>query len=206
MDMSRIHCQADDFVAAFGEKYAIDDDRTLSGYYDRNGRGLWEIYRTTWTSSSDPGRVAVCRTTVYDNISSAVFDNQYAVLVEDASFSHDVLRQHKRSGKDIGHYWRGLLLNIGASAAVGDTVQWRDSVSYRVTVSGFRWRQVIVQVAVYDDGAYYIDHADDVASSVESRFNDGIFDQIETRQRTGRKGGQPITQDSLYLAPPLDKP
>ena len=151
--------------------------------------------------------MAVCRTKVYDNISSAIFDNQYATLVEEASGSHDVLRQYKRCCEEIGQGFKGLILNIGQSASVGDTVRWSDSVSYRVAVSSFRWRQVIVQVAVYDLGnTYYTGAADEMARRVESRFDDGIFDDIATRQQAGRGGGLPITQDSLHLAPPPDKP
>ena len=100
--VKRIHCQSADFVAAFGESYNLDDDATAFYYYPRNGRGLWERLTTRWVSSSDPRRVAVCRTTVYDNISSAAFDNQYATLVEEASGSYDVLRQHKRCCEEIG--------------------------------------------------------------------------------------------------------
>ncbi len=199
----RIHCQPDDFAAAFGEKYDMDDEGLY--YYDRNGRGLWETLTTRWVSSSDSGRVVVCRTKVYDNISSAIFDNYYATMADEASGSYDVLRQYKRCCEEIGQAFRGLILNIGQSAAIGDTVQWRDTVSYRVAVSGFRQRQVIVQVAVYDDGAYYINSSDAMARRVESRFNDGIFEQIETRQQ-GRVGGTPLTEGSLHLAPPLTKP
>ena len=105
--VKRIHCQSADFVASFGEGYYLDDDATSFYYYPQNGRGLWERLTTRWVSSSDPRRVALCRTTVYDNISSAAFDNQYATLVEEASGSYDVLRQHKRCCEEIGQVFRG---------------------------------------------------------------------------------------------------
>ena len=207
----RIHCQADDFVAAFGETYSLDDDRTLFSYYKRNGRGVWEILRTTWISSGDPSRAVVCRTTVYDNISSAGFDNQYAMLVEQVSGLRDVLRQHKWCCEEIGQVHRGLLLRLGYTAVVGaNEIVWQETVTSRATLSSFRWNQVIVQVAVYDDNAFYSRSADAMARRVEARFDDSIFDEIETRQRAAQsersEGGPPLTEDSLYLEPPISKP
>ena len=207
--LSRIHCQADDFEAAFGETYNIWDGATTLYYYDRNGRGVWETLRTLWTSSSDPRRVVACRTTVYDNISSARFDSQYSTLVEDASGSYDVLRQYKRRFEESGQAYRGLLLSLGSTAVVGvNELVWQETELRLATVSSFRWNQVIVQVAVYDDSVYYIDPVDDMARTVNSRFDDSIFDQIETRQRAAQRGvaGSPLTEDSLYLAPPISKP
>ena len=192
--LPRIHCQSADFVAAFGESYTIDDDRTLFSYYNRNGRGVWEILRTTWISSSDPTRAAVCRTTVYDNISSAIFDNQYAMLVEQMSGLRDVLRQYKRCCEEIGQVFRGLLVRLGSTADVGaNEILWQDTVLRLATVSSFRWNQVIVTVAVYDDTSLYINSADAMARRVEARFDDRIFDQIETRQRAAQRGGGRLT-------------
>ena len=208
--LGRIHCQSDDFAAAFGEAYTIDEDRTLFYYYDRNGRGVWEILWTLWTSSSDSSRVVACRTMVYDNIVSAAFDNQYAMLVEDASGYRDVLRQHKRCCEDIGQGYRGLLLELGSSAVVTpNEIVWRDTATRLAAISSFRWNQVIVTVAVYDTGLY-INSADEMARRVEARFDDSIFDQIETRQRAAQSErgvhGSPLTEDSLYLEPPISKP
>ena len=209
--VKRIHCQSADFVAAFGETYNIDDDRTAFYYYDRNGRGVWEILSTVWTSSSDSSRVVACRTTVFDNIFSAVVDNQYAMLVEQASGYRDVLRQHKRCCEDIGQVYRGLLLQLGYTAVVGtNEIVWQETATRLAAVSSFRWNQVIVQVAVYDDSAFYLDHADDMARRVEDRFDDSIFDEIETRQRAAQSergvAGSPLSEDSLYLEPPISKP
>jgi hypothetical protein len=207
--LPRIHCQSADFVAAFGESYDIDDDQTVFPYYDRNGRGLWEILRTVWASSSDPNRIVYCRTTVYDNVSSAGFDNQYAMLVEQVSGLSDVLRQHKRCCEEIGQVYRGLLLRLGYTAVVGaNEIVWQETATRLAAVSSFRWNQVIVQVAVYDDSAYYLDSADDMAQRVEARFDDSIFDQIETRQRAAQRGvaGSPLSEDALYLEPPISKP
>ena len=208
--VKRVHCQSADFVNAFGETYNLDEDATAFYYYPRNGRGLWERLTTRWVSSSDPRRVVVCRTTVYDNISSAAFDNQYAILVEEASGSYDVLRRHKRCCEEIGQVFRGLLLRLGSSAVVGaNEVVWQETTFRRAAVSSFRWNQVIVQVAVYDDSAYYIDHADAMVRSVESRFDDSIFDEIEIRQRESRsqpREGPPPSEDSLYLEPLIAKP
>ena len=205
--MRRIHCQSDDFVAAFGarfeETYNVPDDRTA--VYSRNGRGLWETLTTRWVSSSDSRTAVVCRTKIYDNISSATLDNRYAAMVEEASGSWDVLRQHKLCCEEIGQGYRGLLLDIGKSASTGGTVQWLDTVSQRVAVSSFRWDQVIVQVAVYDDDAYYDGSGDAMARRVESRFDDSVFAQVETRQASrseAKTGGAPPPEDSLYLAPP----
>ena len=209
----RIHCQSDDFAAAFGEgeTYNLDDDATAFYYYPRNGRGLWERLTTRWVSSSDPRRVAVCRTTVYDNISSAAFDNQYATLVEEASGSYDVLRQHKRCCEEIGQVFRGLLLSLGSAADVGASrVVWTETQLRLAAVSSFRWRQVIVQIAVYDDNALYVDQSDAMARRVESRFDETIFDEIETRQRATRvetrADGSVPSEDSLYLEPIIAKP
>ena len=209
--VKRIHCQSADFVAAFGETYNLDDDQTVFSYYDRNGRGVWDILKTVWTSSSDSSRVVACRTTVYDNITSAAFDNQYAMLVEQASGYRDVLRQHKRCCEDVGQVYRGLLLQLGYTAAVGaNEIVWQETETRLAAVSSFRWNQVIVQVAVYDDSAYYLDSADDMAQRVEARFDDSIFDQIETRQRAAQSergvAGSPLSEDSLYLEPPISKP
>ena len=206
--VKRIHCQSADFVAAFGESYNLDDDATAFYYYPRNGRGLWERLTTRWVSSSDPRRVAVCRTTVYDNISSAAFDNQYATLVEEASGSYDVLRQHKRCCEEIGQVFRGLLLSLGSAADVGtNRVVWTETQDRLAAVSSFRWRPVIVQVAVYDDDALYVDQADAMARRVESRFAESIFDEIETRQRSSQsEGDPPPSEDSLYLDPLIAKP
>ena len=209
--VKRIHCQSADFVAAFGESYNLDDDATAFYYYPRNGRGLWERLTTRWVSSSDPRRVAVCRTTVYDNISSAAFDNQYATLVEEASGSYDVLRQHKRCCEEIGQVFRGLLLSLGSAADVGtNRVVWTETQDRLAAVSSFRWRPVIVQVAVYDDDALYVDQADAMARRVESRFDESIFDEIETRQRAAQGersvDGPPPSEDSLYLDPLITKP
>ena len=205
--MRRIHCQPADFVAAFGEEYDLDGDATGLYYYSRNGRGLWGIYGTTWTSSSDSSRVVVCRTHVYDNISSAIFDNQYTMLAEAAAGSYDVLRQHKLRSVEDGLEYRGLLLRLGSSAVVtANEIVWQDTATRLAAVSSFRWDQVIVRIGVYDYDYYYDGAVDDMASSVESRFDDSIFDDIATRQQAGRGGGLPITEDSLYLAPPIDKP
>ena len=211
--LPRIHCQSADFVAAFGETetYSLDEDATAFYYYPRNGRGLWERRTTRWVSSSDSRRVVVCRTTVYDNISSAGFDNQYATMVEEASGSYDVLHQHKRRFEDGGLTYRGLYLRLGSSAVVGaNEIVWQETALRLAAVSGFRWNQVIVQVAVYDDSAYYDGSADELAQAVSSRFDDSIFDQIETRQRALRSerevAGSPLTEDSLYLEPPISKP
>ena len=211
--LDHIHCQSDDFVAAFGEgeTYNLDDDATASYYYPRNGRSLWERLTTRWVSSSDSRRVVVCRTTVYDNNSSAGFDNQYAILVEEASGSYDVLRQYKRRFEEDDLIYRGLLLQLGSSAVVGASeIAWRDTVLRLAAVSSFRWNQVIVQVAVYDDSAFYVDQADDMAEAVSSRFDDSIFDEIETRQRAAQSeievAGSTLSEDSLYLEPPTSKP
>ena len=208
--MKRIHCRSDDFAAAFGNRFAatynVSDEGVAASYYSRNGRGLWATLTTRWVSSSDPNTSVVCRTKVYDNISSAAFDNQYATMVEEASGHWDVLRRHKLCCEEIGQSYRGLLLDIGRSAAVGDTVQWRDTVSQRVAVSAFRWNQVIVQVAVYHDNAYHHGAADAMVRRVESRFDDTIFDQIETRRQSspnGTRTSAPPSEDSLYLAPSL---
>ncbi len=207
----RIHCQSADFVAAFGEAYNLDDDATAFYYYDRNGRGLWERLTTRWVSSSDPRRVVVCRTTVYDNISSAAFDNQYATLVEEASGAYDVLRQHKRCCEEIGQVFRGLLLSLGSAADVGaNRVVWTETQVRLAAVSSFRWNQVIVQVAAYDDTSVYIHSADEMARRVESRFDESIFDEIDTRQRASRgetrADGSVPSEDSLYLEPIIAKP
>ena len=209
--VKRIHCQSADFASAFGEAYNLDDDATAFYYYPRNGRGLWERLTTRWVSLSDPRRVAVCRTTVYDNISSAAFDNQYATLVEEASGSYDVLRQHKRCCEEIGQVFRGLLLSLGSAADVGASrVVWTETQLRLAAVSSFRWRQVIVQIAVYDDNALYIDQSDAMARRVESRFDETIFDEIETRQRATRvetrADGSVPSEDSLYLEPIIAKP
>ena len=209
--VKRIHCQSADFVAAFGETYNIDDDRTAFYYYPRNGRGLWERLTTRWVSPSDPRRVAVCRTTVYDNISSAAFDNQYATLVEEASGSYDVLRKHKRCCEEIGQVFRGLLLSLGSTADVGaNRVVWTETQLRLAAVSSFRWKQVIVQIAVYDDNALYVNQSDAMARRVESRFDESIFDEIETRQRATqgarRVDGSSPSEDSLYLEPIMAKP
>ena len=45
-DNVHTHCQESDFAAAFGEKYVMDDERTLHYRYERNGRGLWHVLRT----------------------------------------------------------------------------------------------------------------------------------------------------------------
>ena len=155
--------------------------------------------------------MVVCRTKVYDNISSASFDNQYAMLVEEASGSYDVLRQYKRRFEEDDLIYRGLLLQLGSSAVVGASeIAWQDTVLRLAAVSSFRWNQVIVQVAVYDDSAFYVDQADDMAEAVSSRFDDSIFDEIETRQRAAQSerevAGSPLTEDSLYLEPPISKP
>ena len=211
--MNRIHCQPADFTAAFGETetYTRDDDATAFYYYDRNGRGLWETLTTWWVSSSDSRRVVVCQTKIYDNISGAIFDNQYATMVEEAAGYDDVLRQHKRSFVEDDLVYRGLFLDLGASAVVtSDTLAWNETVTHLAALSSFRWNQVIVQVAVYDDTTYYDVSADAMARRVESRFDASIFDQIATRQQAsqseGRVGGEPLSEDSLYLAPPIDKP
>ena len=209
--VKRIHCQSADFASAFGEAYNLDDDATAFYYYPRNGRGLWERLTTRWVSLSDPRRVAVCRTTVYDNISSAAFDNQYATLVEEASGSYDVLRQHKRCCEEIGQVFRGLLLSLGSAADVGASrVVWTETQLRLAAVSSFRWRQVIVQIAVYDDNALYVDQSDAMARRVESRFDETIFDEIETRQRATRvetrADGSVPSEDSLYLEPIIAKP
>ena len=209
--VKRIHCQSADFVAAFGESYNLDDDATGFYYYPRNGRGLWERLTTKWVSSSAPRRVVVCRTTVYDNISSAAFDNQYATLVEEASGSYDVLRQYKRCCEEIGQVFRGLLLSLGSAADVGaNRVVWTETQVRLAAVSSFRWNQVIVQIAVYDDNALYVDQSDAMARRVESRFDETIFDEIETRQRASRgetrADGSVPSEDSLYLEPIIAKP
>ena len=209
--VKRIHCQSADFASAFGEAYNLDDDATAFYYYPRNGRGLWERLTTRWVSPSNPRRVVVCRTTVYDNISSAAFDNQHATLVEEASGSYDVLSQHKRCCEEIGQVFRGLLLRLGSSAVVGaNEVVWQETTFRRAAVSSFRWNQVIVQVAAYDDSAYYIGHADEMSRRVESRFDESIFDEIETRQRAAqgerRVDSSPPSEDSLYLEPFITKP
>ena len=209
--VKRIHCQSADFASAFGEAYNLDDDATAFYYYPRNGRGLWERLTTRWVSLSDPRRVAVCRTTVYDNISSAAFDNQYATLVEEASGSYDVLRQHKRCCEEIGQVFRGLLLSLGSAADVGASrVVWTETQLRLAAVSSFRWNQVIVQIAVYDDNALYVDQSDAMARRVESRFDETIFDEIETRQRATRvetrADGSVPSEDSLYLEPIIAKP
>ena len=209
----RMHCQPDDFVAAFGEteSYTIDEDATVFLYYTRNGRGVWEILSTGWASSVDPDRKVYCRTTVYDNISSAAFDNQYAMLVEQASGFRDVLRVHRLCCKEIGQAHRGLLLELGSSAVVTpNEVVWRDTATRLAAISSFRWNQVIVTVSVYDDNFFYDGAADDLARAVSARFDDSIFDQIETRQRTLQReretGGSILTEGSLYLEPSAGKP
>ena len=209
----RIHCQSDDFVAAFGETetYTIDDDATAFYYWDRNGRGLWETLTTRWESSSDARRVVVCRTKVYDNISSASFDNQYATLVDEASSSYDVLRQHRLCCEEIGQVYRGLLLELGSSAVVTpNEIVWQDTATRLAAISSFRWNQVIVTVSVYDDSAFYDGAADDLAQAVSARFDDNIFDEIETRQRAAQSerevAGSPLSEDSLYLEQPISKP
>ena len=66
---------------------------------------------------------------------------------------------------------------------------------------------MIVQVAVYDDDALYVDQADAMARRVESRFAESIFDEIETRQRSSQsEGDPPPSEDSLYLDPLIAKP
>ena len=57
--------------------------------------------------------------------------------------------------------------------------------------------------------SWQIVSADAMASRVESRFDDDIFDDIATRQQASQSEGRvgvPLSENSLYLAPPIDKP
>ena len=198
-----IHCQESDFVAAFGEKYVMDDERTWHSVYDRNGRGLWHVLRTIWQSPSSPDRSAACMTKVYDNLSSAIWDHQYTTMLEEALGGSDVLRQHKRCCKEIGVGFKGLMLDIGSTFSDG---RWQDTLTSKSGVASFRRGQVIIRIASYDrrsDGGYHLLEVDEMARRVNSRFYEGIFDEIETRSQVERSGKQNSIGpgNSLYLNP-----
>lgn len=196
-----IHCQADDFVAAFGEEYVMDEERTFHYVYERNGRGLWNVLRTIWRSPSNPDRSVACMTKVYDNVSSAAWDNQYTAMLEEALGSSDVLRQNKRCCIEIGNGFKGLMLDIGSTFSDG---RWQDTLTSRSGVASFRREQVIVRIASYDrgdDGGYHLLQVDEMAREVNSRFYDGIFDEIETRSLSGASGARMSAGTPVYLNP-----
>ena len=197
----QIHCQESDFVAVFGEKYVMDDDRTWHTRYDRNGRGLWHVLRTIWNSPSNPNRSVACMTKVYDNVSSAVFDNQYTAMLEEALGASDVLGQHKRCCIEIGSGFKGLMLDIGSTFSDG---RWQDTLTSRSGVASFRRGQVIVRVASYDrraNGGYHLLQVDEMARKVNSRFYEGIFDDINTRGLGVRSGEHASAEGPVYLNP-----
>ncbi len=197
----QIHCQADDFVAAFGEEYVMDDERTWHTVYDRNGRGLWHVLRTVWRSPSNTDRSVACMTKVYDNAGSAFFDDQFTMMLEEALGGSDVLRQHKRCCKEIGDRFRGLVLDIGSTFSDGT---WQDTLTARSGVASFLRGQVIVRIASYDrgdGGGYHLLQIDEMARRVNSRFYEGIFDEIETRRMNYRAGAQASPGRPVYLNP-----
>ncbi len=197
----QIHCQVADFVAAFGEEYVMDDELTLHYIYERNGRGLWHVLRTIWRSPSSPDRLVACMTKVYDNVSSATWDHQFTAMLEEALGDSDVLRQNKRCCKEIGDSFKGLMLDIGSTFSDGD---WQDTLEARSGVASFSRGQVIVRVASYDrrgDGGYHLLEVDEMARRVNSRFYDGIFDEIETRGLSDGSGTQMSTGRPFYLNP-----
>ncbi len=199
--MWHIHCQADDFLAAFGEEYVMDDELTLHYIYERNGRGLWHVLRTIWRSSSNTDIHVACMTKVYDNVSSAIWDHQFTAMLEEALGDSDVLRQNKRCCIEIGNGFKGLMLDIGSTFSDSD---WQDTLEARSGVASFRREQVIVRVASYDrrgDGGYHLLEVDEMARRVNSRFYDGIFDDIETRSLSNGSGTQMSTGRPFYLNP-----
>ena len=199
-----IHCQESDFVDVLGEKYVMDDERTWHTRYGHNGRGLWQVLRTIWWSPSSPERSVACMTKVYDNVSSAIFDNHYTAMVAEALGDSDVLRQRKRCCKEIGTGFKGLMLDIGSTFSDG---RWQDTLTSRSGVASFRRGQVIVRIASYDqrsDGGYHLLEVDEMARRVNSRFYEGIFDEIQTRNLSGGAGVQARESDAerpLYLNP-----
>ena len=181
----------------------MDDDRTWHTRYERNGRGLWHMLRTIWNSPSDPNRSVACMTKVYDNVSSAIFDNQYTAMLEEALGASDVLGQHKRCCKEIGSEFKGLMLDIGSTFSDG---RWQDTLTSRSGVASFRREQVIIRVASYDrrnNAGYHLLQVDEMARRVNSRFYDGIFDDIATRSQANRSGKQMSigSEKPLYLNP-----
>ena len=196
-----IHCQADDFVAVFGEEYVMDDERTSHYVYDRNGRGLWNVLRTIWRSPSNTDVQVACMTKVYDNLSSAVWDHQYTAMLEEALGDSDVLRQRKRCCKEIGDSFKGLMLDIGTTFSDGS---WQDTLTAKSGVASFRRGQVIVRIASYDrsdDGGYHLLEVDEMAREVVSRFYEGIFDEIETRRSNDGSGEGTSPARPVYLNP-----
>ena len=197
----QIHCQESDFAAVFGEEYVMDDDRTWHTRYERNGRGLWHVLRTIWNSPSNPDRSVACMTKVYDNVSSAAWDNQYTAMLEEALGDSDVLRQYKRCCIEIGNGFKGLMLDIGSTFSDG---RWQDTLTSRSGVASFRREQVTIRIASYDrrsDGGYHLIEVDEMARRVNSRFYEGIFDEIETRRLSGGSGVQMSAGKPIYLNP-----
>ena len=193
--------------SAFGESYTQDPDWGGVSTWDRNGRGIWVSASTRWVSDKDSNKVVGCLTIVYDNLSSAIVDDQYSTLVDWVDGDWDVLDDRKVRGVEmIGDSLKVLLVDLGEKrrTAGGQVLTSLDAVMFRrgsvgVLIAGFNVHGLNPVLAQ----SRKADRVVNLARMVDAQITPGILAGIGARDHRGAIGierGLPRVGDPAALS------